>query len=77
MVSLDITDKELIISKIPRDINIQNHKVSLYWKNVSALCHFCGNKGYFRKNCSDLEEANKRRLLLEQLKKEQQKQEQQ
>jgi hypothetical protein len=71
MVSLDIIDKESIISKILRVTNIHNHKISLYWKNASALYYFCGNKGYFKKNCLELEEANKGRLLLEQLKKEQ------
>jgi hypothetical protein len=77
MVSLDITDRESIVSKIPRVTNIRNHKVSLYWKNAPALCHFCGNEGHFRKNCLELEEANKGRLLLEQLKKEQQQQREQ
>jgi len=77
MVSLDITDKESIVAKIPRVTNIRNHRVSLYWKNAPALCHFCGREGHFRKTCTELEDANKGRLLLEQLKKEQKKQQQQ
>jgi hypothetical protein len=49
IVSLDITNKKSIISKIPRVTNIYNHKVSLYWKNALALCHFCGNESHLEK----------------------------
>src|SRR5947209_11331082 len=69
MVSLDITDRETIVTKFPRIVNIRNHKVSLHWRNAPALCHFCDKEGHFRKNCPDLAEAKRGRNILNELKK--------
>src|SRR5947209_11428314 len=69
MVSLNITDKETIVSKFPRIVNIRNHKVSLHWRNAPVLCHFCDKEGHYRKNCPDLAEAKKERNILNELKK--------
>ena len=68
MVSLDITDKEQIVGKFPRILNILDHKVTLHWRNAPILCHFCDKEGHTRKDCPDFIESKKGRSILNELK---------
>ena len=67
-VTLDITDKEHVIEKIPRTVIFMERKINLSWKNAPIICFFCEKTGYFKRNCPDLKEAKNNQNLLEELK---------
>ena len=67
-VTVDITDKEHILSKIPRFIEIFDCKVTLSWKDAPIVCFFCEKEGHFRKDCEERKKAKENNATLEQLK---------
>src|SRR2546423_356408 len=68
MVFLDITDREQIVGKFPRILNILDYKVTLHWRNAPILCHFCDKEGHTRKDCTDFIKSKKGRSILNKLK---------
>src|SRR5437764_828667 len=68
IVPLDITDKEQIVGKFSRVLNILDYKVTLHWKNTLVLYHFCNKEEHTRKNCPDFIESKKGKSILNELK---------
>ena len=48
-VTLDITDKEHVIEKIPRIVIFMGRKINLSWKNALTICFFYEKTGHFKR----------------------------
>ena len=54
LVTFEITEDPDLATRLPRSIHIDEHKVTIDWKEAPKVCFYCEKEGHIKKDCEEL-----------------------
>ena len=64
LVTFETTEDTELATRLPRSTHIDDHKVSIDWKEAPKVCFFCEKEGHIKKDCEELKASIKVRQEL-------------